>query len=127
MVLSRAMRSASLLVTFKQRRIFSVASRLRFLGKKIQIKLASPRPNVKAKFGGNKQIIALSNFKNLYSIEFQPPLSSCSIKSFIFVASFWIVFFVTRENTSGSGKRIIHNTFQFWTIHINSLNKRFIR
>lgn len=48
---------------------------MRFLlaGRNSQIKLASPRPNVIQNFSGNRQINALSHFKNLYSIEIHRP------------------------------------------------------
>ena len=62
------MRRASASETFRQRRIFSVARRFLLAGRKIQIKLAKPRPNFRQNFRGNRQIILLSNFKNLYSM-----------------------------------------------------------
>lgn len=64
--------------------MFSVARRLRFAGRNNQIKFASPRPNVKQKFSGNRQIIALSSFKNLYSIEIHRPLQSIILSTKIF-------------------------------------------
>ena len=62
------MHFASASETFRQRIIFSVASRFLLAGRKIQIKLAKPRPNFRQNFSGNRQIILLSNFKNLYSM-----------------------------------------------------------
>ena len=59
---------ASASETFRQRIIFSVASRFLFAGRKIQIKLAKPRPNFKQNFSGKRQTTLLNNFKNLYSM-----------------------------------------------------------
>lgn len=67
--LSRAIRADSSSETLRQQRMFSVAMRLRLAGKNSQINLASPRPNDKQSFSGNRQTILLKNFRKVYSIK----------------------------------------------------------
>lgn len=62
------MRRASASEIFRQRMIFSVASRFLLAGRKIQIKLAKPRPTFRQNFSGKRQTTVLNNFKNLYSM-----------------------------------------------------------